>query len=169
MPLHSVYAAVGSATLKTLTKGALPLSGRVAGESYVATGDVDFGLALNPTSGNLVALGFLPVKASVVIPLTSLTGNVGAATGLTASAKVRIKLPSVTLFGLQLAGGSNCQTKNPSVINFKSPGFNPLDGGTLTGTFAISDLTGCGGLTGLVSPLTAGGGNAIALKLTPTS
>jgi hypothetical protein len=40
-------------------------------------------------------------------------------------------------------------------------------GGALVGTFAISDLTGCGALNGLVSAATAGTGNALALKADP--
>ena len=96
----------------------------------------------------------------------SLTGTLDANTGLTANITVRIKIPSVTLLGLQLAGGANCQAKNPSAIKLTSPGFDALEGGLLTGTFGISDLTGCGFLNGIVSPITAGSGNAIALNLT---
>ena len=88
---------------------------------------------------------------------------------LIANAKIRIKLPSVKVFGLELASGATCQAKQISAITLKStqPTFLPLTGGPIAGTFSISDLTGCGALTGIVSPLTKGTGNAIALNLTP--
>ncbi|MDO9352784.1 MAG: hypothetical protein Q7T55_03765 [Solirubrobacteraceae bacterium] len=69
--------------------------------------------------------------------------------------------------GIELAGGANCQAKQISSINLRSTQeeFLPTEGGPIAGTFSISDLTGCGFLNNLVSPLTAGGGNAIALNL----
>ena len=88
---------------------------------------------------------------------------------LLANAKVRIKLPSVTLLGIPLGGGSGCEASNVSNIALHSTDafFNPLQGGTLAGTFAITSLVNCGFLTGIISPLTSGGGNPIVLKLTP--
>ena len=160
------YNISGSATLKTLTKGSLPLNGSVAATLNLGTGAFSANISLNPSSANLVALGFLPVAAKVnIVPLTPATGTL-APPNLTANTTVRIKIPTVTVFGLQLAGGSNCQAKNPSAIKLTSPGFDALNGGLLTGTFTISNLTGCGFLNGIVSPLTAGSGNAIALNLT---
>ena len=89
---------------------------------------------------------------------------------VTANLKLRIKVKSVKAFGvIPLAGGNTCQTKQLSDIALASTGpFDPTNaGGTLGGTYAISDLNGCGPLNGLVSPLTAGGGNTISVKLTP--
>ena len=88
-----------------------------------------------------------------------------------ANAKVRIHIPSVTLLGIPLGGGGSCQTKQLSVINLQSTDavFYPTKGGPIAGSLAISDLTGCGFLNGIISPLTAGKGNAIALNLTPTT
>ncbi|MEH3054066.1 MAG: hypothetical protein PGN13_08700 [Patulibacter minatonensis] len=161
------YNIAGSATLKTLTKGSLALSGTADASLALATGNFVANLSLNETTGNLVALGFLPVSAKTqIVPLTQTTGNLDPAKGLTASVKVRIKLPEIKALGIPLGGGKDCQAKNPSQINLTSPGFDALDGGTLTGVFSISDLTGCGFLNGIISPLTAGSGNAISLKLT---
>ena len=84
---------------------------------------------------------------------------------------MRIKVKSVKAFGaIPLAGGNSCQTKQLSDITLKSTdAFDPTGtGGTLAGTYAISDLNGCGPLGGLVSPLTSGAGNTITVKLTPT-
>ncbi|MDQ8046670.1 MAG: hypothetical protein REI11_18845, partial [Patulibacter sp.] len=164
------YALSGSSTLKTLVKGSLPLSGSIKVHSAAATGPFTGDLTLAQTSGNLTALGFLPVNATVaMVPTEQVTGTVAGGV-LNATAKVRIKLPSIKSFGIQLAGGANCQATQVSSIPLKSSGtaYDPAVGGTLAGTFSISNLSGCGALNGIISPLTAGGGNAIALKLTPT-
>ncbi|MDO9355560.1 MAG: hypothetical protein Q7T55_17795 [Solirubrobacteraceae bacterium] len=157
----------GSASLKTLTKGTLPLSGSIAAKLRLPSQEFSANLALDPTSGKLTTLGFLPVDAKVNLVSTepvsgSLKGGV-----LLANAKVRIKLPSVKTLGIELAGGANCQAKQISSIALRSTQeeFLPTEGGPIAGTFSISDLTGCGFLNNLVSPLTAGGGNAIALNL----
>ncbi len=89
---------------------------------------------------------------------------------ITANLKARIKVKSVKAFGaIPLAGGNECQSKSLSQISLKSTDtFDPTStGGTIAGTYAISDLNGCGILNGLVSPLTAGSGNTITAKLTP--
>ena len=86
---------------------------------------------------------------------------------LTANLKLRIKVKSVKAFGvIPLAGGNSCQTKQLSDIALASTdSFDPTGtGGTLGGTYKISDLNGCGPLNGLVSPLTAGGGNTILVN-----
>lgn len=162
------YGIAGSATLAKLVKGSLPLRGAITANLTTATGAFTGDLDLDPTTGKLKALGFLPVTAQVAfVPTAPLTGTLTPG-ALTATAKVRIKLPKVSLLGLTLAGGGSCQTKQPSAIALRSTGaFAPLSGGTLAGTFAISDLTGCGALTGLVSSLTAGNGNVVSLSLTP--
>lgn len=168
-PVAYGFSLNGTATLKTLVKGTLPLRGSIAAKLDLATGSFTADLALAQASAKLTALGFLPVTASVAFVSTAPTTGSLAAGILTANAKVRIKLPKVSLFGLPLAGGATCQTKSASSIALRStdPVFSPLEGGALAGTFAISDLSGCGALNGIVSSLTAGKGNAIALRLTP--
>ncbi len=165
------YTLAGSATLKTLVKGSLPLTGSINAKLGVPSGCFSADLLLNKTSGNLTALGFLPVNAQVVIvPTEKVTGRLTGGV-LTANAKFRIKLPKVTLFGIELAGGANCQAKqvSSSVLKSTQATFFPLQGGPIAGTFSISDLANCGFLTGIVSPLTAGKGNAILLNLKPNN
>jgi hypothetical protein len=163
------YAISGSATLKSLTTGSLPLSGSVAAKLSLPSGAFRGTLTLAPSTGKLVALGFLPVTAKVNLVATDEVTGTLTGGKLKATAKVRIKLPSVKALGIELAGGANCQAKQISSIPLAStqPTFMALSGGPLAGTFGISDLSGCGFLTGIVSPLTKGNGNAIALNLTP--
>ncbi len=165
------YTLAGSSQLKTLTTGAVPLSGSIDAQLELATGAVTADLALDKTKANLVALWLLPVTADIeFVPVGQTTGSLSGGR-LTTRSKLTIKLPSITLFGfIPIGGGATCQTKTPSDVTLTSGAtrFDPLQGGTLTGTYAISDLQGCGSLNGLVSPLTAGSGNTITLKLTPT-
>ena len=114
------YALAGSATLKSLTKGSLPLSGSIDAKLGVPSGKFTGDLALAPAQGNLTALGFLPVVAKVnLVPTEPVAGTLKAGK-LTAVAKVRIKLPSVKTFGIELAGGANCQAKQISSITLTS-------------------------------------------------
>jgi chitodextrinase len=165
---NRTYAIAGSASLKTLTKGSVPLKGSINSNLTVASGAVTGDLVLDQASANLVALGFLPVSAKVAFAQTAPTTGTLKAGVLDTISKIRIKLPSVTVLGVQLAGGANCQAKQITSIALKSSGpFSTTAGGTLAGTFTISDLSGCGFLTGIVSPLTSGSGNLLALQLTP--
>ncbi|MEN0015642.1 MAG: hypothetical protein AAGC46_19895, partial [Solirubrobacteraceae bacterium] len=103
-----------------------------------------------------------------LVPSEQLTGKYAPTTkSFSGYQKVRVKLPSVRLLGIPLSIGANCQSAQASQIPLNSVGsFGLATGGTLAGAFSISNLAGCGVLSGVVSPLTAGGGNAIALKLT---
>ncbi len=172
-PADVAYSLAGSATLKTLTKGSLALKGQadLTFGPPASARTVDGTLDLGQTSGRLVALGFLPVTAKVgFVSSGAATGVVGGFTGgLSLSQKVRIKVLEAKLFGaIPLIGGNTCQTKQLTTLSLSSPGvFSTADGGSLAGTFSISDLNGCGALNGLVSPLTAGGGNTINVTLTP--
>ena len=100
------YALSGSATLKTLVKGVLPLKGGIAAKLGVPSGCFSGDLTLNQSSANLVALGFLPVTATVNIVATEKVTGTLKSGSLLANAKVRIKLPVVKLFGLQIGGGT---------------------------------------------------------------
>ncbi|MEH3052909.1 MAG: hypothetical protein PGN13_02735 [Patulibacter minatonensis] len=162
------YGMSGSAVLKNLTKGTVPLSGTANLGWPPSTGDVNGALTFIPTSAKLLALGFLPVTADVeIVPLTPAVGRFDTPDTLSLKTTARIKLPNVRALGIPVGGGKDCQTKNPSAIKLASVGsFVPSAGGALSGTFNISDLTGCGFLNGLISPLTAGASNAISLKLT---
>ncbi len=167
-PTQAAFDVKGAVTLKTLVKGSAPLAGTMSA-SVTSAGAVAGQLALKPTQANLTALGFLPVTAQLAFVATEPTTGTFKEGVWSSNSKLRIKLPRVTMFGIQIAGGANCQSRLTSSIPLRSTGtFSLAAGGQLAGTFAMSDLAGCGALSGIVSPLTAGKGNAIALSLTPT-
>ncbi|MBJ7471985.1 MAG: fibronectin type III domain-containing protein [Solirubrobacteraceae bacterium] len=159
----------GTATLKTMVKGSLPMRGSVALILW-PSGDLSGELRLGDSLGRLTALGFLPVTAKIgFVPSGQTTGSLQGGVLRTRSL-MRIKVKEVKLFGaIPLAGGNNCQTKQLTELNLTANGASvasPLGSG-LAGTFAMSDLNGCGALNGLVSPWTAGGGNTIKLSAVP--
>lgn len=163
------YSFKGTAAIKTLTKGNVALTGNYDFTLARETGAITANLAINQATARLTAIGFLPVSAKLAFLQSGQSTGTFKDGVLTSTSRVRIKVPEVKLFGaIPLAGGNNCQTKQLSDITLKSAaGFDPAKGGTVSGTFSLSDLNGCGVLNGLVSPLTAGGGNTISLQLAP--
>ena len=169
---NAIYTAglTGTATMKTLVSGPIPLSGGIVADMALADATFEADLTLNPSTGRLNALGFLPVTAKVgFVNAAKTTGDISTDGVLTANATIRIKLLEIKLFGaIPLAGGNNCQSKTLSKIKLTSkPAFDPVVGGAISGTFALGDLNNCGLLTGIVSPLAAGGGNTINATLKP--
>ncbi|QFZ22203.1 hypothetical protein EKG83_36595 [Saccharothrix syringae] len=134
----------------------------------LATGAFTGDLVLPPTSGKFTVLGFLPVESKVEFaPVGKTTGTLSAGS-VRSNSKVTIKLPSITVFGIPISSDAACGTSTPASIDLVSgPGFDPLTGGRLSGTYTIPALTGCGLFNDLVSGLTAGPDNAIELTLTP--
>ncbi len=159
----------GTAQMKNLITGSVPLEGSISAQLTTIDGKISADLNLIPRTARLNALGFLPVTAKVGFSSSGkTTGDLNSDGVLTTTSRLRIKLLDVKLFGaVAIAGGNNCQTKNLSTIVLRSaPNFDPIAGGTISGTFAISDMNDCGFLTGIVSPLAAGSGNTINAKLT---
>lgn len=165
VPTLGRYDATGSATLRSLARGVLAMGGS-ADLSFFIDGSVSGSLALADTNATLVAGGFLPVTARFgFIPAGGATGKLSAGR-LALAENFRIDVKQLKVLGLALTSGT-CRSKQVSRIPLASASFDPAKGGVLAGTFSISDLAGCGALTGLVSPLTASSSNALSLALTP--
>lgn len=166
------YSITGTSQLRTLTTGPVNITGSIGAKFDLLTGDFSGELALNKTRAKLGLLSFLPVTADIAF------AQAGPTTGklengvLKATARMKIKLTQLYLFGVvPIAGPGTCQTRGVSTMPLQSsdPFFDPLTGGTLKGAYAISDLTGCGVLNDIISPFAAGGGNTLSIKLTPKS
>lgn len=170
-PATSKYAfdLAGTSVLKTLTRGSVPLRGTIDPVLDLATGAFTADLSLSRTRARLQVLGVLPVTADIAFTQTDKTRGTLKEGVLAAQARFKILLPQLYLFGtLPIVSQDTCQTKSSSVAIMRSePGFDALRGGRLTGTYGMSDLTGCGLLTSFISPLTKGAGNTIDLTLTP--
>lgn len=165
------YDLAGTANIRTLTRGPLRIKGTIAAKINLDTGNFTADLKLENTRGQLALLGLIPVTADVgFINAAPTTGTLKNGV-LTATAKLKIRLPQLYLFGyVPVAGPGTCQTRSASTIVLKSDTagfFPPTEGGIIKGQFAIGELTGCGPLEIFVSPLAAGGGNVINAMLTP--
>ena len=73
----------------------MPITGSIAAQLRLATGEFTADLTLNPTQARLTALGFLPVTAQVAfVPSGQTTGTLGP-DGLHSTSRVRVKIPSI--------------------------------------------------------------------------
>ncbi len=162
------YTVGGSASVNGYTRVRVPLNGTATASLTTATGAFTSVVELDPVSAKLKVLGFLPVDADLEFDSTSpMIGTLKSGV-LTSTAKVQVKVPSVTFYGIPLGGGANCQAQDVSTVSLASTaGFDMAQGGALAGTISMTGLTGCGALTNALSTITAGGKNLIALKLTP--
>lgn len=160
----------GVTEIRTLTRGSAKLTGTFEDPQLtVSTGALSGDLRFAPTRARLVTLGIIPATADLAfIPTARAAGRLEGTTA-TLTARFKVRLPKLYLFGsIPVAGGESCQTKAASVATLASTGpFAPLTGGRLIGTYALSDLTGCGALTAFISPLTKGSGNTLDINLTP--
>ncbi|GAA0252736.1 hypothetical protein GCM10010492_61620 [Saccharothrix mutabilis subsp. mutabilis] len=163
------YNLAGSTKIKA-ANGTVQLTGGIDAGLDLATGKFDADLVLNPTTGNFKIFGFLPVTAKIQFVQAAKTTGTLSGGVLSSTSSVTVKLPRVTVMGIPVSTSPNCQTKTPASIPLQSkPGFDPLAGGTLAGTYTLPELQGCGQLNALISALTAGPGNTIEVKLTPKS
>ncbi|WP_242674443.1 choice-of-anchor D domain-containing protein [Marinobacter halodurans] len=166
----------GSTHIKA-SDSSLPLTGSIDAVLNLATGMYTADLNIEPTQGSFRILKlFKRLKATANVefePVDDTTGTLIDGT-LTAKSTLYVHVPKVTvnLFGFQLpiGGGEECRTVEPVTIDMQTPDgetFAPLDGGNLTGTYALPPLEHCGGLTDILNLFLAGEGNTIDLALTP--
>lgn len=163
------FRVAGSTRIKA-ANGTVPLAGSITGTA-TTSGDITADLTISPASGSFKVFGFIPVTARVTFTQEGpTTGSIRDGVLIT-STNLRVKVPSVKLFGfIPIGGGPSCQAISATTIELKSKaGFDPVTGGPLAGVYSLPGLTGCGALTPLISALFAGPGNTINVTLTPAS
>jgi fibronectin type 3 domain-containing protein len=161
------YTLSGSSTLKQL--GAkVPLNGAITGPAPDASGAFSADLTLNPATTSFSLFGFIPTTASVTFaPQGKTTGKLSSGV-LTTDTKTLVKLPSIKVFGMEISG-SSCGTSTATDVALKSTNFTFEKGGTLTGSYTLPALSGCGVLNPVISALAAGPGNTVSLTVTRKS
>jgi hypothetical protein len=155
-----------------------------APDTTVSLGPGTLRSTVNLYNGNLTASLSLPsakvsFKEYGLIPVTGTTEFIqdGAATGklnlstgaVTTTAKITLKITTMSVAGLPLPVGNRCESVTPAVLKVASvPGFSVITGGKLTGTYTIPAFAHCGP-AGLLTPLInlsiTGPGNTITLIL----
>ncbi len=147
------YSIAGQAVLKGLTQGTINVTGSGKYALTLQTGAFTGSTKLNPSTAKLQAIRLLPITAQIAFTeVGSTTGTLKDLT-LVANTKQSIQLKSAKVFGINLVTNT-CRTKTPSDITLKSATGQfkaDLRWAVISGTFAISQLTSCGALNGLVS------------------
>ncbi|MCP2339131.1 DUF6801 domain-containing protein [Actinomadura rupiterrae] len=153
--------------------GNMPLDGNIGVKVDGATGAITGDLTLKKATGKMNILGFLPVDATVDFAQVGQTVGTYSNGEIKTTSTMYIKLPLMSLMGIPLGGGDQCQSSKPSAIDmFSTPGqfFNPKVGGPYKASnYTISDIVNCGPLNGILSIFTAGSGNTIDANLTPSA
>lgn len=168
-PLEFKFNIEGNSFIRA-ANGNTPIKGKITALFNLSTGTYTADLVLDPTVGSFSILGFLPVTSNISFEQTAKTTGTLIDGKLTSKSTMNVILNSVNMFGIPIGGGPNCKTTSPSVINLATPAgqtFNPLQGGKLTGTYALAGLNDqCGFLGGFISIFMAGDGNTLELNLT---
>lgn len=164
----------GAAQVRTGIRGQVTITGTLRGTYNPAAQRFAGAFTLVPTRAHVTALGIPVVAETDWIFTEPVTGSWQDGV-LKLHVAARIRHPRLFAFGsILVAGGGNCATRSPSVIDLQSnpaaPITDPFAGASLSTTgsgFTISPLAGCGLLDGLLSAVAAGGGNQAHVRLTP--
>ncbi|WP_033401176.1 fibronectin type III domain-containing protein [Actinokineospora enzanensis] len=148
-------------------------SARINGSSVALKGELDTHLDLaTATHTSKLALAPTDVRGrngAAHLEFTEAAPTTGALTGgvFTATTHQTVSVPRITVFG-RVIDTPGCRTSKPVDIPLTSgAAFDPTVGGSLTGTFTVPDLTGCGRYTSLVNSLLAGRGNRAEIRVAP--
>ncbi len=161
------YAVTGTTFIAKLGTTANLGSGTLAATVDLTTGASESTLTLPPTTVSVKEFGFIPVTATTeIIQNGSAAGTVNfSANTITSTANVTLKITNLTVFGVSLPVGNNCQT-TPFDINISSgSGFMVSGGGPVNGTYTIPAFHDCGLNTLLLNLTIPGSGNTLNLNL----
>ena len=164
--ITATYPVTGS-TFISKVNGTVSLGpGTLVSTLDLSTSALTSTLTLPPATGTFKILGFIPVTAT-----TEFIQN-GPAPGtlkngvVTTTASVTLKLDSLSIGGIPILIGDECQTSSPASITVTSqPGFNLLNGGNLAGTYTIPPFSHCELATFLINLTIPGPNNTITLTL----
>ena len=161
------YAVTGTTFIAKLNTTVNLGSGTLASTVDLTTGVSESTLTLPPATVSVKEFGLIPVTATTeMIQNGPAAGTVNFSTNTIAStASVTLKITNLTIFGLRLPVGNNCQT-SPFTIGISSgPGFTINAGGPVNGTYTIPAFHNCGLNTLLLNLTIPGSGNTLNLTL----
>jgi len=163
------YAITGTTFIAKLKTTVSLGSGTLASAVDLTTSAAQSTLVLPPATVSVKELGFIPVTATTeMIQDGTAAGTVNLTTNtITSAASVTLKITKLTVFGVSLPVGSQCQT-TPFTISISSgAGFTVSGGGPVNGTYTIPAFRHCGLNTALLNLTIPGSGNTLNLTLGP--
>jgi chitodextrinase len=166
-PTSYTYTLKGSSALKA-SGGTIQLTGAAA-MTVGTSGNVTGTFSLDPATYSFNLLGFLPATAAVNFQQDGTSsGTLTGAGALTVDSHVFVRVPSVTVFGLPVAGGTSCQSATSADVVLKSAAaFDPAAGGSLQGTYDLPAWSGCGALDTISAIFGPSTGNTATIALAP--
>jgi hypothetical protein len=142
--------------------------GTLSAKVNAGTGKLTATLSLPPATGSFKQAGVIPVTATTkFINDGPTTGKVSLTTGaVRTTSKITLQITSLTVAGLPVPVGSQCETSSPVVVSLKSlKGFTALGGGKVAGSYTIGKFSNCGLATLLINQTVPASGNTITLTL----
>lgn len=152
------------------TDSSMDLGPGVLESSVEADGALTANTKLPAATGSFKTLDLIPAKATTEFIETEPTkGTLNLSSGEVATtSKITLRITKLSIAGIPQLIGDHCQTEVPATIPLKSePGFNVVNGGTLSGTYEIPKFEHCLLLTGVLNLIIPGPDNKISLKLAP--
>jgi hypothetical protein len=161
------YPVTGSTFIKAIGSSIDLGPGTLSTTADLTTSTLTGTLTLPPATGSFKELGLIPVTATTeMIQDGTATGTVNFTTNaVTTTATDTIKLTSLKVAGVPILVGPSCETSPATISVSSQPGFNVLNGGTLSGTYTIPPFAHCGLATLLINLTLPGPGNTITLTL----
>jgi hypothetical protein len=137
--------------------------GRFTGQADLAAGSVEGDFELPAGRLEFWALGLLPMSVEVTVePTGPVSGTLDSSLALDVQMGFDIVLTNMTLVGLPvLDPAQECRTTAPIEADLTGQVNPTLTGATLTGTYAIPALAGCGWMEGLINMFTVGSNNTL--------
>jgi hypothetical protein len=161
------YAITGTTFIAKLNTTVNLGSGTLASTVDLTTGTSESTLTLPPATVSVKEFGFIPVTATTeMIQNGGAAGTVNFSTNtITSTANVTLKITNLTIFGVSLPVGNNCQTTPFNIGISSGPGFTVSAGGPVSGTYTIPAFHDCGLNTLLLNLTIPGSGNTLNLDL----
>jgi len=166
--IKATYKVTGS-TFLAGPKASVKLGpGTLSAKVNAGTGKLTAALSLPPATGSFKQAGVIPVTATTkFINDGPTTGKVSLTTGaVRTTSKITLQITSLTVAGLPVPVGSQCETSSPVVVSLKSlKGFTALGGGKVAGSYTIGKFSHCMLATLLINQTVPASGNTITLTL----
>ena len=162
------YPVSGSTFLKAANATVTLGPGTLRSKVNLNTGKVTASLNLPPATGSFKELGVVPVTATVAfIQDGPTTGTVDLNTGAVKTmSKITLQVTSLSVSGLPVPVGPACESATPASVALASqPGFNIVNGGTVSGTYTVPSFAHCGLVTPVLNLTVTGPGNTLSLTL----